>query len=442
MDNIYNAIQNLYNMDKTTWQEVLAELYNLVSKIDNKFDLFELKFNPLLGEQVIKELKKMYDDGSLASLINDVLLKDIDKKFTEVSEQLGDKANKDEIFTMANMGQDVKEAMTGGSVAIVGRNAILTENIVNGQVAPEKTNFLSETVISNNLLDISKAIDGFYIDIGDGTLKENSGYCYVKTKIKENSNYSINSGEFLIAYFNDDKYVRGEVVNSGKFKTPVNINTISISFPSLLKEEMQLNQGNTLLAKDNYTTKYAFNSNIKGIPNMIVVSKENDGDYDTVTKAVENAKDGDVIIVKPGVYQGEVIKAWSKTITINGYDKANTIIVNDTGDYRTPPLEMCSGSLRNLTIIANRNPKGFDGTPAYAIHIENNNMENKTMEIDNCHIISHVNFAIGCGLRKGCLLDIKNSRLESYSELQGGLYVHDTDVDSMVGLQKLGDLHL
>ena len=92
MDNIYNAIQNLYNMDKTTWQEVLAELYNLVSKIDNKFDLFEVKFGQLLGEQVTRELKKMYDDGSLASLINDKLLKDINIKVdtfkTEVSEQL------------------------------------------------------------------------------------------------------------------------------------------------------------------------------------------------------------------------------------------------------------------------------------------------------------------------------------------------------------------
>ena len=88
MNNIYNAIQNLYNMDKTTWQEVLAELYNLVSNIENKFDLFEIKFGSLLGEQVTRELKKMYDDGSLASLINDKLLKDINKKVTEVSEQV------------------------------------------------------------------------------------------------------------------------------------------------------------------------------------------------------------------------------------------------------------------------------------------------------------------------------------------------------------------
>ena len=64
MENIYNAIQNVYNMDKTTWQEVLAELYNLVSKVENKFDLFENKFGPLLGEEVTIKLKKMNDDGS------------------------------------------------------------------------------------------------------------------------------------------------------------------------------------------------------------------------------------------------------------------------------------------------------------------------------------------------------------------------------------------
>ena len=81
MSNIYNAIQNLYNMDKTTWQEVLAELYNLVSNVDYKFDLFENKFGSLLGKEVTKELKKLYDDGSLATLINDKVLKDIKTEF-------------------------------------------------------------------------------------------------------------------------------------------------------------------------------------------------------------------------------------------------------------------------------------------------------------------------------------------------------------------------
>ena len=50
------------------------------------------------------------------------------------------KADKTQIWSMSNMGQDVKEAMTGGSVAVVGKNTILTENIVDGQVTLRKTN--------------------------------------------------------------------------------------------------------------------------------------------------------------------------------------------------------------------------------------------------------------------------------------------------------------
>ena len=83
MSNIYNAIQNVYNMDKTTWQEVLAELYNLVSNVENKFDIFENKFGQLLGKEVTIELKKMYNNGSLATLINGKLLKDIKTEFSE-----------------------------------------------------------------------------------------------------------------------------------------------------------------------------------------------------------------------------------------------------------------------------------------------------------------------------------------------------------------------
>ena len=159
MENIYNAIQNVYNMDKTTWQEVLAELYNLVSNVENKFDLFENKFGQLLGEEVTRELKKMYDDGSLATLINDNLLKDIktivDAFKTEVNEQLDTKANLNSVFSMTNMGQDVKEAMTGGSVAVVGRNAILTENIIDNQVTPEKLSIFDKT--KDNLWVIDNA---------------------------------------------------------------------------------------------------------------------------------------------------------------------------------------------------------------------------------------------------------------------------------------------
>lgn len=72
----------------------------------------------------------------------------------KIDSDLEQKASKNEIFTMANMGQDVKEAMTGGSVAVVGKGAILDENIVFNQVKGYKTDFLEQ---GEQMLDHSKS---------------------------------------------------------------------------------------------------------------------------------------------------------------------------------------------------------------------------------------------------------------------------------------------
>ena len=122
MENIYNAIQNVYNMDKTTWQEVLAELYNLVSNVENKFDLFENKFGQLLGEEVIIELKKMYDDGSLAVLINDKLLKEISEQLYCI--ELFDGENDNERINK------VFETKKGGIILLQGKTYYFSNIIV------------------------------------------------------------------------------------------------------------------------------------------------------------------------------------------------------------------------------------------------------------------------------------------------------------------------
>lgn len=230
MENIYNAIQNLYNMDKTTWQEVLAELYNLVSKVENKFDLFELKFGQLLGEQVTRELKKMYDDGRLGSLINDVLLKDINAKVDtfkiEVSEQLDTKANLNSIFTMANMGQDIKEAMTGGSVAVVGENTVLTQNVVDKQITVEKTEFLKPyNNIFNNKYNFGVSLTGNNTQGGNVVFSDDIKKVSAIVKIQPRKTYTIikeSSERFRIATTSKypvnnmsvDRYIKDETVSS------------------------------------------------------------------------------------------------------------------------------------------------------------------------------------------------------------------------------------
>ena len=83
----------------------------------------------------------------------------VNKKIGNVRSQIKDiatnKADKNSVFTMANMGQDIKEAMTGGSVAVVGKNTILTENIVDGQVTRSKFN---NNIFEKNYIKISNMI--------------------------------------------------------------------------------------------------------------------------------------------------------------------------------------------------------------------------------------------------------------------------------------------
>ena len=66
----------------------------------------------------------------------------VEKDIPFINGQLEQKASKNEVFSMANMGQDIKEAIVQGgqNVAVVGENAVLRENIVNGEVTFRKLN--------------------------------------------------------------------------------------------------------------------------------------------------------------------------------------------------------------------------------------------------------------------------------------------------------------
>lgn len=120
-------------------------------------------------------IKQVYDDASVNhdnanmevkmargthNTLNDRLDKS-EQKLDETNAQLSQKLDKNGIVTMSNMGQDVKEAMTGGSVAVVGKDTVLSENIVNRQVTREKTNFY-DYLLSGNLAN------SLTVEIGKG----------------------------------------------------------------------------------------------------------------------------------------------------------------------------------------------------------------------------------------------------------------------------------
>lgn len=408
-------------------------------------------------------IKQVYDDASVNhdnanmevkmargthNTLND-RLDNVDEIQAQTNAQLSEinnnKANKLEVYLKEN-GININDFDEETRRAILEAHEINVNYVLGDEsVNPQNTTFF-DIVVGKNKFNRDNCVLGHYVDYTSGVVRENAGYCYAKhEKIKGGTLYTMNLQAVQTCFYDSNKeYISGHLssANSMSFTAPSNAKYFISSVPTDLINQFMIVEGTSIDGYEPYEkseripVKYLPQA-LELIGEVIIVDKNGNGDFATLTDAVNYAKNNDVIIVMSGVYENEVIRAWEKTLYIIGIDKNTTIIKNSTGDYRNPPLEMTSGLLKNLTIVAEKNPNGFDGTPAYAIHIENNFMENKTLEIENCHIVSHVNFAIGCGLRKGCLLEIKNSRLEGYSDLQGGLYVHDTDVDAMVGLQML-----
>ena len=268
MENIYNAIQNVYNMDKTTWQEVLAELYNLVSKVENKFDLFETKFGPLLGEEVTIELKKMYNDGSLSSLINDNLLKDIK---TEVSNQLGTKANENDLIVerkrIDSFTSLVQGSTTGDAELIdgrVGANGVTYSNLgtaIRTQIKNINNNFeikanlFNKSSVSLGHLDKGNVVldsDFFasdFIEVDEGDVIKFSKNSNVDLFDSEKSYQVTKSTITSLTIPKTTKYIRCSVYNQSAIDTYM---VCKNSLPS-----SYLSYGDDLIyIKDNQIVKY------------------------------------------------------------------------------------------------------------------------------------------------------------------------------------------
>ena len=139
-------------------------------------------YDSLEVQQKVNEI----DNKANISYVNDEVAK-IDEKVSDINSSLEEKANKKSIFTMAKMGQDVKEAMTGGGVAVVGVNTVLEDNIVPNQVTISRTNFIDEGVNIFNKNKV-KVETGYYNANG---YNDDSNYITITVKVKGSSTISI-----------------------------------------------------------------------------------------------------------------------------------------------------------------------------------------------------------------------------------------------------------
>lgn len=186
------------------------------------------------------------------------------------SSQIKDKANKNEVFSMVNMGQDIKEAMTGGSVAVVDKDSILNENIVNGQVSVEKVDFAS---IKGNLIDLDRLTNNTCI-LQTATNFETqtlSNYSTThKIIVAPNTTYTIEEDTINGVLFNEYDINGNSLVyrhfsllkvKSLTFTTTENTRYIMISFNNSVKNNVYFNIGDTIV-KTPYSINFDDNVNV------------------------------------------------------------------------------------------------------------------------------------------------------------------------------------
>lgn len=95
-------------------------------------------------------------------------LDEADNKQKQTTAQLAKTVSRGEggVITPAMLSQETKEQMTGGSVAVVGIDSVLTKNIVDKQVTPEKTTFI------NNELNFTLERGTITNGVNDNTISE------------------------------------------------------------------------------------------------------------------------------------------------------------------------------------------------------------------------------------------------------------------------------
>ena len=199
-----------YGVDVRLLISQLAEHFSLKTSQINQIELF--------FKNVMQELAEDKDFHSLPEIAG----------ARGGFDTLGERLNR-EIFDMSRMGQDIKEAMTGGSVAVTGKNSVGYENVINGQIRPEKTNFLK---VGKNKFNYKTATAGYAINAGNGKLAPDEMFAVTDfIPVSPNTSYkqSIN-GRAMAFYDVNYNFISGLVNGvTSPFTTPSNAVYVRIS---------------------------------------------------------------------------------------------------------------------------------------------------------------------------------------------------------------------
>lgn len=190
-------------------------------------------------------------------------------------------------------------------------------------------------------------------------------------------------------------------------------------------------------------------------PKEYIIAQDGSGDYMTIQEGVDKARDGDILIIREGVYN-ETVLVMNKEISLIGVDKNRCVLKYDTASYRHVPLTIAAGRVANLTIcgidsgieqvcpteeeIAQINAeligdswerqKNYKG---YAVHIDQNFLYGRQLSFQNCHILSENSHCVGIGTRGESTISFEDCDFVSTGE-GSCIYLHDPTTSEVSGI--------
>lgn len=131
---LLNYLKNVIIPTVNNNADAVSELQNLYEElrtyVDNYFTNLDVQ------EEINNKLDSMVSDGTLQSVIEKTFNSYLTQTENYVDNKLLNYVSKDGTaeITMKNLSQEVKEALTGGSVAVVGPNAVTSYNIASNSI--------------------------------------------------------------------------------------------------------------------------------------------------------------------------------------------------------------------------------------------------------------------------------------------------------------------
>ena len=316
------------------------------------------------------EVIKGADSGVVVPTNGSGLIKQIDEKI--------DKGN----VTLNDLTQEVKLAMTGGSVAIVGENAVGTENIKDNAVSEDKTTFFTPN--PDAMLESTTWVNGYVGTDGKvASAQNNRASDFIE--IKSNADYMIevdeNTGGVVTAYlgYYDVDKVFIERISIGQsyytnggfrmFTPPSNAKFIRVSFPVDHYLKFYIHEGSVQKPKAQpYFFNYAQETlTVEEISAMITASPKTElqpdftdvvNTHNSSTKKLQ-VRNGSGIM---NVFQPLTGGKWAEyTFQRNGNDDFilfQSLFLND-------PLPDTSGFTRTYRLVEGSNKEfAFRGRPS------------------------------------------------------------------------------